>query len=694
MTALLRLLTCLDELLNSAFACLTTTERESRLADRFRGLHISNDDVKRAISRRVGGSYTSTPSNSPWREIAEQDPRLSLILDLYALDDFQIATIVFAIASEIDLEYTTIFAFLQDDVTRKRPSVGLVLNLLCHTADERLARQREFLPGGGLLVNKLISCGHVDGRSLLASEISIDGQILRFLTGDTGLEPCLTGWCRSIARPGDGGILLGENVERRIHSLSRAILAGRSCRVFLRGREGMGREAAAARLASLLGRPLLVADLAALLARETDIAVALQTLAREALLSGAMVLLREADAFADAAPPYVRRLLQTFIAESPLLALAGSGPAWVSGQGIITIAMDDDDIRHRHAQWHAALIDAGLPARPDEVALLADRLRLTPVQIRAAVAGVRSARQQDATETTHLDALFTAARDQGGHALATLATRVEPRFGWDDLVLPDDPTAQLRELQDCVRLRGRVMQDWGFRARLPNGHGLSALFAGPSGTGKTMAAGVIAREIRLDLYRIDLSRVVNKYLGETEKNLDRVFSAAQEANAVLFFDEADAMFGKRAEVHDARDRYANLEISYLLQKMEEYEGLAVLATNLLQNMDEAFLRRLDFVVHFPFPQAPDRERIWRAAAPAGVPMAEDVDFAALAARFKLSGGNIRNIVLAACYRAAAGDGVLAQAHLLHATRREFQKLGKQITDAELHGRRPGPERGL
>src|SRR6185436_20076090 len=221
-----------------------------------------------------------------------------------------------------------------------------------------------------------------------------------------------------------------------------------------------------------------------------------------------------------------------------------------------------------------------------------------------------------------------------------------------------------------------------FGARVNAASGIRALFAGQSGTGKTMAAGVIARELGLDLYKIDLSGVVSKYIGETEKNLGAIFRDASQSNAILFFDEADALFGKRSEVRDAHDRYANIETAYLLQQIEEYSGPVILSTNLKMNLDEAFLRRMHFVVDFPMPEEPYRLRIWKTTVPAAVPLADDVDFAFLARQFKISGGNIRNIVLAAAFLAANEGDSLGMRHMIRATRREFQKLGRMVTPAE------------
>jgi SpoVK/Ycf46/Vps4 family AAA+-type ATPase len=281
--------------------------------------------------------------------------------------------------------------------------------------------------------------------------------------------------------------------------------------------------------------------------------------------------------------------------------------------------------------------------------------------------------------------LLAASRAQPGHGLTALARKIEPIYGWDDIILPSDPLAQLREICQRVAQRQRVMGAWGFDGKLSHGKGISALFSGPPGTGKTMAAEVIARELGLDLFKIDLAAVVSKYIGETEKNLERIFTAAADANAILFFDEADALFGKRSDVRDAHDRYANIEISYLLQRMEQYDGLAVLATNLRQHIDEAFTRRLQFVVEFPFPDEVDRRRIWQVSFPAAAPRDPAIDFEQLARAFRLSGANISNIVLGAAFLAAAEDAWIGMDHLLAAVRREYQKMGKVASEVDLQG---------
>jgi hypothetical protein len=277
--------------------------------------------------------------------------------------------------------------------------------------------------------------------------------------------------------------------------------------------------------------------------------------------------------------------------------------------------------------------------------------------------------------------LWDACRDQSRPRLDDLAQRIESQAGRDDLVLPEAQQRMLDDIAAQVKQRTLVYESWGFASKSRRGLGISALFAGDSGTGKTMAAEVLARELRLDLYRIDLSQVVSKYIGETEKNLKRVFDAAEDGGAILLFDEADALFGKRSEVKDSHDRYANIEISYLLQRMEAYRGLAILTTNMKDALDSSFLRRIRFVVEFPFPDAKQRAEIWRRIFPADTP-AYGLDFNRLA-RLNLAGGNIRNIALYAAFLAAdAGEGVSMNL-LLRAARVEYAKLERPLTAAEL-----------
>src|SRR6185369_12472467 len=330
--------------------------------------------------------------------------------------------------------------------------------------------------------------------------------------------------------------------------------------------------------------------------------------------------------------------------------------------------------------WEQAVGEEAAQGLNGELRSLVTQFNLNGPAIRASVI---EASNNAGSESSLASELWNASRAQARLRLDDLAQRIEPIAKWQDLVLPAEELGQLREIGAHVAHRTTVYDSWGFGAISARGLGISALFAGSSGTGKTMAAEVLANALSLDLYRIDLSSVVSKYIGETEKNLRRVFDAAEDGGAILFFDEADALFGKRSEVRDSHDRYANIEVSYLLQRMEAYRGLAILTTNLKTAVDTAFLRRLRFIIQFPFPDAAHRAQIWRNIFPVETPV-EAIDFTRLA-RLSIPGGNIRNIALHAAFHAAEAGDVVTMAHLARAARGEYTKLEKPLTEAEIGG---------
>jgi SpoVK/Ycf46/Vps4 family AAA+-type ATPase len=296
-------------------------------------------------------------------------------------------------------------------------------------------------------------------------------------------------------------------------------------------------------------------------------------------------------------------------------------------------------------------------------------------------------KRNGATAVSFAD-VVAAARARSDQRLGALAVKVEEERSWDRLVLPPATLARVREFAAAVRQRHVVFAEWGFSPRRDGVAGLVALFAGASGTGKTMTAGVIAHDLGVDLYRVDLAGLVSKYIGETEKNLDRIFRVARAGNAMLFFDEADALLGKRSEVKDAHDRYANIEVAYLLQKLEEHDGVVILATNQKRNLDDAFARRMHYVIEFPVPDARDRERLWRGVFPSGAPLEPDVDFGFLARQFTLAGGDIRNVALDAAFLAADAGGPIGMREIVRALARQQVKEGKIPSAAEFRQYHP------
>ena len=655
-TGLLAALDRLDGLLTRAIAAAENAYGPA--SDPFRGLHLGPGDVERLLARAPGDPVLAADGES----VGAGGEPLDALAGEHGLAPFEVDALLIALAPDVDLRYERLYAYLQDDMTMRRPSVDLALNLLCTSAEEKIARRATFHADAPLVRDGIVRLEGDAAAPLLRKALAVDDQVVRRLLGTGGLDARLAPFCE----------LIGKSAA--------SAPGGYQPHVYFRGRPGSGRRRAGRMLADAMQRPLLVADLA----RLPDDAAGI--LVREAALHGALVYLEGAEALADRQHTFATLVDELTRHDLPV-AFAGerpwSAPSGVAARlGIHTVCFDTPAALQRRGFWDDELGPVGATTA-QERDTLANRFRLTPGQIRAAAADARqSARWRGDAEPSLAD-LFAAARAQTGHALTGLAVKIESRQGWDDIVLPDDSERQLRELCARVVHREQVLSLWGFARKLSLGRGVAALFAGPPGTGKTMAAGIVAAELGLDLYRIDLSGVVSKWIGETEKNLDRIFAAAEDANSVLFFDEADALFGKRSEVREAHDRYANVEISYLLQKMEEYEGVAILATNRIDNLDEAFLRRIAHVVRFPFPEAEERLRIWAGVWPDETPLAEDVEWRSLAEDLEFSGAEIKNVALAAAFLAADDGRLVTAAHVRHAVRREYEKTGKSFTDAEL-----------
>lgn len=690
----------LDALLEHAVGAVETAYGPETAGDAFRGLYVSRSDVENLLRQTPGSPLLYRPSSNGASPAADAS-RLQQLIQRYALTPFDVDVLLLTLAPELDRRYERLYAYLQDHVGRRRPTVDLALHLFCPDAAARLSRRAHFDPGAPLIRHDLVhllSEAEQPRPSLLAHTLHLDEQIVRFLLYEDRLDARLFSCCELL----DGLMpqwLHESQVLRQVEALvGAAQRRERPLRLYFQGSAGIGRRYTAVALAATLDRPLLYLNADLIPADEVDQTVCLAC--RYAVLYDTLLYVDAADTLHVAQPARRAHLLQQVVAAGPrFLILAGVSPWQPVGNAPLAVApltFTRPDFAQRRACWQAHLATADIPVTDRELAQLSGRFRLTPAQIATAAATVAVTWQASASDEgggntpPALDALFAAARAQSGHDLAALTRRIRPLYTWDDIVLPPASISQLHEICQRVTSRHQVLDAWGFGRRLSLGHGTNALFTGPSGAGKTMAAEVIANALGLDLYQIDLSGVVSKYIGETEKNLDRIFAAAENANAILFFDEADALFGKRSEVRDSHDRYANIEISYLLQKMESYDGLAILATNLRQNLDDSFVRRLAFTVHFPFPTAADRLRIWQGIWPAATPLAADVDLAWLAQRFKLSGGNIKNVALAAAYLAANDASSVTLDHILQAIRREYQKLGKALSTEELYGREEVP----
>jgi AAA+ superfamily predicted ATPase len=684
----LPLLQWLDRILADAVERAREMFSREGSAERFRGLYISDRDVDDLLAR----APVATP---PWggkggETEAGSSSRLDWLVDAFGLCELNRATLILALAPEVDLRYERIYAWLQDDVTRKRPSVDLVLNLFCRSPEERFAGIQHFQSDGDLLQHRLIELLPDSGAphaALLARGIQIDERIVGFLLGYDSIDRRLA---QHVTLWEEDDVVGAEPEWSRLGLRMRQAQArGQPLRAYFQGTPGSGRRRAARAAARAAGRPLLELALATLPADDEPACRVVDMAVREAWLQDAVLYLSDVDELSGPTRSMWQARLRASLERFAGAAILSGQTPWVPGSmglpGVVPFRCGIPGPDARRRQWIEAMAGVARPARAAIVNDLAARFRFTRQQVGDAVAAAvaHASEGSSGPVTLSREDLFSAARKQSGHSLASLATRIEPVHRWDDLVVPEVTRQQLRELCQRVIHRERVMGSWGFGESLSRGKGINALFSGGSGTGKTMAAEIVAGELGLDLFRTELAGLVSKYIGETEKNLDRVFEAAERTDGILLFDEADALFGKRSEVNDSHDRYANLEISYLLQRMEQYDGVAILATNLRSNLDQAFVRRLAFSIHFPLPDERSRREIWNRVWPKKVPLAPDLDLDALADRFTLTGGSIRNIALASAFLAATADTAVTMAHVLLAVRREYEKVGKTLTDDEL-----------
>jgi len=602
-----------------------------------------------------------------------------------------------ALAVELDRNYEKLYAYLQDDVRAKRPTVDLALNLICANITEKLTHRRYFQPDSTLSRDRLLRLvSSVDHSSLLAQELHLDPQIIQYLLEIPGLDAQFKDYALMIEPQTQFTAL--KSPPGLLRLIQDHWQGSKPLKLYFQGGDSLEKQTLVQSLANQIKAPLLIVDLPKMMAAKVNQETALFLLLRQAQLQQTWLFLANIDPLFQNTENIAFQGLCRALGDYPsLVILSGEMPFPSSPYplGLLTIPFTMPDFEQRWNCWLSHLKPLGIMLNPAELDSLSDRFRLYPHQIRNAVAmasqqmlweGYQN-KESQGKEQPPSSYLFAAARAESGYALMTLARKIEPKYGWEDIILQPNPGNQLRELCNQAKQHHFVMETWQFGDRLSLGKGLNALFSGAPGTGKTMAAEVIAQDLQLDLYKIDLSQIVSKYIGDTEKNLSQVFDAATNSNAILLFDEADALFGKRSEVKDARDRYANMETSYLLQKMEEYAGIAILTTNFRHNLDEAFTRRLRFIIEFSLPTQEERRRMWEQILPMNTAICQDLDLDFLAGRFELTGADIRNIALRAAFLAAGDENrekrAISMNHIIKAIRLEYQKQNKILMTADL-----------
>jgi predicted nucleic acid-binding protein len=678
--------------------------------------------VRAMIERHAESPAAGAPLPAPLPQAAPgPPPALLKLATLFDLSDFECDVLVLCAAMELDASFPGLCARAQVDPQRYYPTFSLALAAIPGAHWEALS------PSSNLRYWRLLELG--PGSGLTERPLRVDERILHYLVGAECREERLAGLIEPVI--GAGSAEADEPAVPSHQALAERIAATWARTVGtaeLPGEEVAGKRAIAAAACRLLDLELAALRADALPTGAAELADLARLWEREGALTGSALLV-DCD---DVEPSDGAResALQRFVEVlHGCVFLAGRQRRRPRRRPLLTFEVAKPTPREQREVWRQALGPAAAAALAGKLDTLVAQFNLSAPTIHAvhagalgvlgdaaadladAAAAAADAADADATVTGApaaiaapaapaaaaiaapaapaaaaadlADALWETCRSQARPRLEDLARRVTSSAGWDDLVLPEAALAQLREVAAHVRHRTTVYDRWGFGEGPARGLGISALFAGASGTGKTLAAEVLAHELRLDLFHIDLSAVVSKYIGETEKNLARVFTAAEEGGAILLFDEADALFGKRSEVKDSHDRHANIEVSYLLQRMESYRGLAILTTNLRDALDGAFLRRLRFSIEFPFPDAAQRTAIWSRVFPAATPTADLAP--EKLARLSLAGGSIRNIAQNAAFLAAAAGTPVGMDHLLVAVRSEYTKLGKPLPETEVRG---------
>jgi len=636
-----------------------------------------------AVEQPSGADVSAdSGSNAPAAE-EETPSALTLLSERLGLSPFERNILLLGAAMELDTRIAALCARAQDDPNKPFPTFALALALFEEASWDALSPERP------LRYWRLLEINQPGAQPLTTSALRVDERIVNYLKGLNYLDERVSSFIAPLEiDPVSAEVALSQHaVVHQIFGLWERE-TGALPIVQLIGPDPISKQLVAHRAAAELNRILCRLPVEALPPAIADIETFARLWQRESRLLPLVLYLDVEDA--DTATGERSGTVTRFLARTHgfcFLAVREALPR----PGRESIAFDVGKPARSEAQ--SAWAEELGPAAPESPALLAAQYQLNLPNLRKLA---RLARQEAESAPESLpEKAWDVCRRSERPRLAALAQRLEPKMTWNDLVLPQNETKLLREIAAQVRQRSRVYDDWGFSRKMNRGFGISALFAGDSGCGKTMAAEVIANELRLDLYRIDLSAVVNKYIGETEKNLRRVFDAAEDGGSILFFDEADALFGKRSEVKDSHDRYANIEINYLLQRLESYRGLAVLATNMKSALDSAFLRRLRFVVNFPFPGVADRRLLWEkvflqedVARQLSGPPLEALDYDRLA-RFNLPGGNILNVALNACFMAADARSKVTMPLVLEAARAEFLKLDRPINETEFRWTKAG-----
>jgi DNA polymerase III delta prime subunit len=664
---------------------------ESEMESTFRGYGITPAEALYHLKNAEGGAEAANYSFD--QDLIEAlklkveksfndniDLPLVRLQKLFKLSSFEINILVTCLLPEFYPGLGRVFGFLQDDATLVYPTMGLISELYCKGHMELKFAWHSFHPGSTLRTWNLIApIGDEAQIPPLKRAYRADERIITFLMGSNDYDGRLEG---KIILAGARETQASVKHKSALENIAGGVMDGRECQiVMLSGPNEDSANDFVEATAGYLGWKILRAPAASFYIRnEWDIKT-IEVLLREAVLQPAVLFFYEEKEMSGEPMPDMTFLGKIFARKGMLIFIQSSkmmipSEGFESSINYLKLEFDNPPALERVACWEEAIAANNFNWPPHVAEQLAMRYSVSKNLANTLLARLRLRMNGDnKDEQRSLDLFRQIINDYTRQPLGELAQRIEPVFDWNDLVVHKSVAEHLKAFRNTIAHQFTVYERWGLGAKTPRGRGVVALFSGPSGTGKTMAAEVIAHDLGINLYRIDLAGLVSKYIGETEKNIKRIFDCAR-SNVLLFFDEADSLFGRRTEIKDSHDRYANLEVNYLLQRLEDHDGPVILATNIRKNMDEAFLRRIHFVIEFPQPSEPLRQIIFNKYLPGSVPKAGDVDIQFLAKHFEISGGDIKNAAIHAAFMAAEEGELLKMEHLLISLKREYLKLGK------------------
>lgn len=620
---------------------------------------------------------------------------LAMMCHFFSLSILELQLILLCLAPELEQKYDKIYAYLQDDIARKRPSLELALNLLSQQGVNKwtlraLLNENSQLFRSGI-VHIVEDQQNPSGCGSLGKMLKLDERILNYILEVDVLATHLKNALKKVEPLHCfDNIPLCSKTKKELqltlkNHLQNSAGSRQNLIINLYGSQASEQIELSHAACAEIDTAFLLLDMEGLSSMRAEWHMQIRDCLKESLLQQLPLLIVNIAGvkFNEAGEAKSLTHLFDMIDEYGWLTLIVSDKPCINDALLRyraiqfkTINIPARNTQDQREVWRQYSVQFNLDLNESVICSLTNKFSFNALQIHNLLKLLALNMDIHGYQQLDVRLIENLCRAESSNSLEQLAVKVKPQYTWEDIVLPINIKDYLQAICHQVQQHHKVFNEWGFAEKLAYGKGISALFSGPPGTGKTMAAQVIANELGLDLYKIDIASVVSKYIGETEKNLEKIFQSAEHSNAILMFDECDAIFGKRTEVSDSHDRYANIEVSFLLQKMEEYNGIVLLTTNLKKNMDDAFVRRIRFIVEFPFPDKSCREGIWRCHFPDQAPVVACVDFPDLAEKFSVSGGSIKNIVLNAAFLAASDDCDISMEHILESTRKEFEKIGK------------------